>query len=51
MIKSVEEHHLTHQLSFGTILICYRLGKDRPSKIVFGEAFRKSRAIRSWVGL
>ena len=35
-MKSDEEHHLTHQLSFGTIGTA---------------AFRKSMAARSWVGL
>ena len=59
IIKSAEEYHLTHKLSFGTISICYRtvlryfhlqklcLGKDCDRAAAFG----KSRAMRFWVGL
>ena len=58
MIKSVEKHHLTHQLSFGTIPICNRAVKNlRLQKLFLGKdcggtaTSRKSRAMTSWVGL
>ena len=42
IIKSVEEHHLTHQMSFGTIPISF-LEKDCSGT----AAFRKYMAMRA----